>query len=156
MKSSVEDEDLGSIGHNVNATVDSHKMRNSVKRRDILAELKLCDDFVVYENRFREIGTAVDDTVSDCFDLAHTANASEFGVGKYFNENLGCLRVICHRNLFGIVGLALALMSDGTACSDSFANTLCFYFFGFCVEQLIFKRAASCVYNKNVHLFSSD
>jgi len=152
MEGRVKYENLGSAGHSLKATLDTHYMSTGVKRCKIAAKLKLCKHLVAEKNGFGEICTTVHDAVTHRLDLAHAFYASVVLVKETLNYKLCRLCVVGHWNLC-LVGIAVdkLLVADLAVKADTVAKTLCENGVTCGVEKLILKRAGTCVYNKYVH-----
>ena len=153
MECGIENEDLRNSGHCVHASSDSHQVRNGMERSQIAAKLKLRDYLVVNDDRLREVGTSVDDTMADCLDLVHACNASVHGICQSSNKDSGRLRMVGHRKIRYVFILSGYLMHDAAVNTDSLAVSLCLDLIGRGIEKLILQGAAACVDNEYVHFF---
>ena len=157
MECRIENEHLRSVRHNSRATFDSHEVCACVKRGKVAAELELSEDFGSYKAAFKEVRTAVNDTVTDRLDFAHILYAAEIGICEILNNGFHGNRVVGHSDIVFDFCSVRELMLDDSVNADSLADALGENLGGFCVEKLILKRRASRIYNKYFHflLFSS-
>ena len=155
----VEHEYLGNAGHYCRTAFDAHDMRESMKGCKVYAELQLFKNFGGYESAFKKVRSAVDNSVTYCFDLGNARKASYFGVGESIDNELCCNGMI--RNFFfflefGYYFFAVCIFDFFVVDNASFltytlADTLSHNKLGHCIEKLIFERRAAGVNNKNFH-----
>ena len=150
MESGIEYADLRNIRHYLLAAADAHEvtlgMYGSVAK--FVAVFEFSDNAVVDEAAFDEVRTAVDDTVTYCFDLAHISDASVNLIGEYIDNIFGSDSVIgageftLERSLNGVlVGDTAVMTAD--ALNDTLSDN------GTCsgVKQLILERRAAGINN---------
>ena len=119
-----------------------------MKGSKVTAELELRKNLVSEEHGFEEVGTTVDNAVTDSLDLVHVGNNTRFGIGEVLNYDVGSNSVVGHGNinLDLLAGFALSVL-DASVDTDSLTNTLCENGFGSGVEELILKGRGTCVNN---------
>jgi hypothetical protein len=148
MESSIEYQNLRSVGHYAGAACDTHQVRTCMKRCEVYALLQYFNYFIGNEDGLREVRTAVHYTVTDCFDLAHILDATDFGIGKNVYQNLGSNAMIGHFDFFGPLYAVFGLVVNTGACdADTIAETLCSDCAGVGINQLILQRRAAGVNN---------
>ena len=99
MESGVKYENLGLVGHSRGTACDTHKVRGCVKRSEVIAELQLLNNLVGYKCGLKEVGAAMDNSVSDSTDLVHALDAAVLVAHKSLDYSLHSKLVVGHIDL---------------------------------------------------------
>ena len=148
MECCVKHKHLRGIGHCSSTTLYAHNMCRGVKGRVCYTLLKNRHYLVTNENRACEIGTSVDNAVTDRLNLINRADTSNLFVKKSIYNKLCCRRVVNESGFKDVLFLSACFVNDtGTFDAYTFAISLCKHLALFGVKKLILKRAGACVYN---------
>ena len=150
MESGIEYADLRNIRHYLLAAADTHEvtlgMYGSVA--EFVAVFEFSDNGIVDEAAFDEVRTAVDDTVTYCFDFAHVSDAAVNLIGENV-DNVFCSNSVVRAREFALERSLYSVLVGDTAvvAADALNDTLSDN--GTCsgVKQLILERRTARVNN---------
>jgi len=142
---------LGSVGHYSTAALDTHDVSGGVKGSEVYAKSELVKNLGSDKAAFKEVRTAVDNSVTDSLDLGNVLNATDLGVGEGINNDLHCNGVVGHGSYVNDLLITDLVLDKRALRSDSFANTLAAYVAGGSINKLILERRTTCVYYEYVH-----
>ena len=151
MERGIEDENLGNLRHNGGTAVDTHQMCRGMQGCKVNAHTKLFHDLGGDQAGLKEVGTAVDDAVTDSLDLLHILDAAVLRIGQRIDEDLGSNGVVGHVHCKLNLSAVGKLMRDLAVKSNTLADTLCKDISRFHIKELVLQRGAACVYNENFH-----
>ena len=126
-------------------------MRPRVQRREIAAELELLENVGCDKTALKEVGTAVDDAVSDRLDLAHVRKTSDFGIRQRIDDDLHGDGMVGHREIAHGFASVLFFMLDEPVDADSLADSFCEHLVRCGVHELIFERGAARIDYQYIH-----
>ena len=94
------------------------------------------------KHRFREVRTAVNDSVAYCFYFGGRFDTTDLSVKQGFNNQLSCSGMIGKIHILNIFALSVCFMDYArSANSYTLAISFCHYALAFGIKKLILKRA---------------
>jgi len=150
MESGIEYADLRNVRHYLGASADTHEVTLGVNGSiaEFVTVFEFSDNGFVDEAAFDEVRTAVDDTVTNCFDFAHVSDAAVNLVGENADNVFGSYGVVRAREFALERSLYSVLMGDtAVMAADALNDTLSDNSTCSGVEKLILKGRAAGIYN---------
>jgi hypothetical protein len=150
VESGVEHSDLGSLGHNSLASLDTHQVSGVMQRSQGDALLDSSDDIIVNDAGIGELHTAVQNTVANSIDLINGLDHAVNGINQDVQDCGNSLGVAGHGDILN--DLIVADLVGQTAVDiDTLTQALGGYITGLGVHQLILQAGAAGVDNQNIH-----
>ncbi len=122
-----------------------------MKRTEVYALLYYCLNLIRYENRARELLSAMEHSMSYRSDFINRLNNTELLINKSCKHKLKRLCMSRNIDRYLIILLALRLKLKTAISADFLADTLCNNLLCIHINELEFKRRASCINYQNFH-----
>ena len=146
----------GCVRHYRLAGAHSHEVRWIVERRERRKLFDDLDHIIVDKNGFAELFTAVNYAVTYGVYLVHTAENTNFLIGKYVKDHLDSIGMILHVLLdFDRILPGGLILQKRAFDAYTLTKTLRNDFARVHIYELILERGASRIYDQNLHLHFS-
>ena len=154
MERGVEHCDHGNVAHNGLAGVDTGDVGGIVQGSEGDALFERGHDCVINADGACKLLAAVNHAVTDSVDLLHGGNNAVLRAGQLVNDSRDSLGMSGHGDVLIEDGLAACQRAvlEVTVNADALAQTLCHDLLVGHINELVLKRGAACVNNKNFHV----